>query len=207
MAMAELKPIRDVLAERAAADATDRAYADKFSAEIVPGLAPRWHVIVTQPNREATAAGHLIGRGFGTYLPEVTRRIISRGRLRNLTLPMFPNYLFLFVWDIEYHCRRILACTGVSRVLRNCETPLIVADKIINDVQTAEFNEMIRAGAFSVRARRKTHKKNRIEKWGLEAERDAEIVRISPKSYFDGIGTLDDDGRKGLLHRALGLVS
>src|SRR5690348_11148010 len=71
-----------------------------FAAEIVAGCAPSWHLIRTVPVRESLAASHLIGRRFGTYLPTFGRDDVLpvSGKVK-AGKPLFPGYLFVFVWN------------------------------------------------------------------------------------------------------------
>lgn len=203
-------------AEAAAFEASERCKANPFRAEIVPNCRPEWHVIVTHTNSESIAAGHLIARGFGTYLPQYQRSEIVRGRKKWRTLNIFPGYLFLFVWDIGRHWRRIESCTGVNSVLHTIEgTPLVVGDDLMDKIQAEEFNQLFHEGKITVATvatrlkRSRRGKKHRLQKWGNEIEADDahHHVTISTKSYFSEIETLDDSGRNNLLHRALGLAS
>lgn len=208
MTMVALPSLSDHLLQ-IAARATERAHANPYGAEITPEPA-RWHVIVTEPNREATAAGHLIGRGFGIYLPEYDEVVISRGRKRVLHQKMFPGYLFVFVWSIERQWRRMAACTGVSRLLRNGDQPAVVTDEQINEIQTKEFNRLVNDTPLVAVSGPK--RKKRLKRWERELEKHAceQMIegnfRVTTKSYFADIETLDAHSRNHRLHRALGIV-
>ncbi len=192
-----------------AARATERAHASPFGAEITAEPA-RWHVIVTEPNRETTAAGHLIGRGFGTYLPEYDEMVITRGRKRVLHQKMFPGYLFVFVWAIERQWRRMAACTGVARMLLNGDRPAIVPDTIINEIQVEEFNQLVNNTSLLAS---EPGKRKRLKRWerDLQKNTSAELAqtgstfRVSTKSYFAGLGNCDPVTRNSTLRRALGM--
>jgi transcription antitermination factor NusG len=174
--------------------------------EACAGDAAHWYIITTVPGQQGIAAGHLIGRGFGIYLPEIDRREIVRGRVRNHRVPMFPGYLFLFTWALARNWGRIRACTGVSRILGDGAAgeaaPRIVPDALIDEIVRTEWNEWLRSGLFkpawSSRKGRKARKQRA----------SAEGVTITTRSYFGaGLAGLDAAGRISLLHRALGLGS
>jgi transcription antitermination factor NusG len=192
-----------------AAQATERARAHKFEAEVAP-TPGRWHVLVTQPNRETTAAAHLIGRGFGTYLPEITKVAIVRGRKRTCRQALFPGYLFVFVWGIEAQWRRIAACTGITRLLLKDDKPAVVADEIIGEIQATEFNCLMETGALHLQDDHRRPRK-RMKRWQrqLRETEDKSIpegkFRVSTKGYFADVEKQEPEARNSILRRALGL--
>ncbi len=208
MTMLALPSLSDHLMQLAAR-ATQRAHANPFQAEIAAEPA-RWHVIVTEPNREATAAGHLIGRGFGTYLPEYDQVAVTRGRKRVIHRKMFPGYLFVFIWSIERQWRRIASCTGVTRLLLNGQHPAILSDEQINEIQTREISQLVN-GHESLLFGGTPKRRKRMKRWEKELERHAceHMVngnfRASTKSHFAGIEASDPVVRNSVLHRALGM--
>lgn len=175
---------------------------DPLRAEIVPNVSAQWHVIVTHPSHENIAASHLIGRGFGVYLPEINREYVVKGKKKVRSWPMFPTYLFAFVWDVRRHKHRVESCTGVSRVLcSEFERPAVVPDWVISDLQAVEFTQLTKLPRSRMRGRKRSLPP------GLEGLRGEEIVKISTRSYFEDAAKLDDAARTSLLHRALGLTS
>lgn len=184
---------------QAAEQATRDAQQHPMSAEIVPELSPKWHVITTEPGQDGIALGHLIGRRFGAYQPMFTK--VTKGRMRNgaqrtRLSPLFPGYLFLFVWGIEQHRHRIQACPGVHAILMDGSRAAVIPDRFIDQLQAREFN------MTAIPPRRSKRKKYR-----QAADDLVEIVAISPKSYWSGIEALEPQERIGLLHKALGLAS
>lgn len=177
-----------------------------FTAELVPDCIAHWHVITTAPAAEAVAAKHLVDRGFGVYIPTFNRTRIVRGRLRDMHLSLFPGHIFLFVWDVLRHWRRIRACPGVRGIMTTDEHPVVVDDSAIYQMQTIEFNGIV--SGMSVPAAPKGRRRRR-NKWSehLEHEDGNFAPTISTKSYWAGIGKLDDDERISVLHKALGLAS
>lgn len=167
-------------------------------AEIVPGHEPYWHVVVVEPRAERIAAAHLVGRRFGVYLPEFDVRMpAARGRDTYMaSRPIFPGYLFLFVWDVEQHLRRIQACPGVFRLMYDGGRPVIVSDAIMDQIQAIEGFNLVNSRIRRRRVRRREP---------LSLEPDVEVT-VSTLSLFEGIKGLDDRGRVSILHRALGLA-
>lgn len=180
-----------------------------FAAELVPE-SPCWHLLKTAPSREATAAAHLIGRRFGTYLPTFGRDDVLpiSGAVR-AGKPLFPGYLFIFVWSVELHWRRILGCPGVAQIVTVDERPVIVPDKVIDEIQVLEvLNGNRDALTVTVddvcRAGRRGWRKRRRDVKPPKPEPVRDLVTISTRSAFTD---LDDDGRISALHAALGLAS
>ena len=67
-------------------------------AEIETDVTATWHIIETMPAHEQSAAAHLVGRRFGVYLPETEQWEVHRGHKVKMLRPLFPGYLFVFVW-------------------------------------------------------------------------------------------------------------
>lgn len=167
-----------------------------YSAEIVPEVRAQWHVAATVPAHEDKAIKFLSARGFGVYAPAFEVTHIARGRKITRYRPLFPGHLFLFVWDIKRHWRRVKQCPGVARILCIEEEPVVVPYPAIHRMQAIEFSGI---EALQPKRSRRRKKKGRIYDTGPN------IISVSPKSYWAGIEKLDDDGRNRLLHKALGL--
>lgn len=179
----------------------------------------QWLIITTMPGEEGVASGHLIGRGFGVFQPRYQSIEIRRGRKIERTRPMFPGYLFVYVWGIDQNARRILACTGVSDFLRHPDSkPAIVPWSVINDIRAQENREnpmTLRMDELNGKARKRMrHNKKSRRKASLNPEvavcsSDLDIVSVRTWGFSKSLGTWDDDdqGRIGALHKALGLAA
>lgn len=194
------------LAHRADA-ATERYRRDGFEAEIVPGCPALWHIVVTYASHEKIAAAHLVGRGFGVYLPERDKAWFTRGVRRQRRIPLYPNYLFLFVWDIERHLRRIHACTGVMRILLAGDKPAVVPDSVIDEMQATEFNqtELPSDWRSTPLKKKRRRRRGRGERAPEEPEADGPITISTYNALVDI--SLDASERISALHKALGLPS
>jgi transcription antitermination factor NusG len=199
------------LAIASAVSATARQIANPFEAEILPNCRARWHVVATHPDRENKASMHLVARRFGIYIPEFDQTEIVRGKVHHRHLRMFPGYIFIFVWGIMAHWRRIMACPGVARIMLDGDWPATVPDRFIEEIQQVEFEELMNGPANPLhRISRSMRKGWRAQ--GLTAVEMQErqygsgIVEMSTKSYWRELPTLDGDGRNRLLHKALGLA-
>jgi transcriptional antiterminator NusG len=191
------------------------------AAELVPGAEPHWHVIETHPNGEATAAGHLIARRFGIFVPEIEETIIRRGRKIDVKRLMFRGYIFVFVWDILSHQRRIESVPGVARIMYvetagGRKLPAVISDKKIDEIRAVENRERPlpeimmpeQIGMPKKKGRWKKIQKKLYELQRAQWEHDNEVVGCSPWSAFqDGLMTLDADGRNQTLRKALQLAA
>lgn len=169
-----------------------------YPAEVIPETRAQWHVAATVPACEDKAIKFLSARGFGVYAPAFEITSVTRGRKVTRYRPLFPGHLFLFVWDIKRHWRRVRACPGVARILCINEDPVIVPYDAIHRMQAIEYSGM---DAFKPKRRNWRRKKR-----GRLPPEEPNIISISPKSYWCNIEKLDDDQRNQLLHTALGLV-
>jgi len=183
-------------------------------AQIVPGVEPRWHVVETHPNRERTAAGHLIARRFGVFVPEKEETIIRRGRVLDQVSLMFRGYVFVFVWDVVQHINRIRAIPGVMRMVSFADgTPAVISDELIDKIRVVENTlrplPAIMDDIVKPKKGRWTKKQKMIYQLQREqARRDFEVVACRPWSPFENdIMTLDSEGRNQTLRKALGLAA
>jgi transcription antitermination factor NusG len=156
-----------------------------YCAEIVPGIRPSWYALQTAPGHENVAAAHLAGRRFGVFVPTFLEPVSTKRRV------LFPRHIFVFVWDVLKHWRRIHACPGVVGVLTIDERPIVVSDAAI------ERMHMIELKGLSMFDKPKRRRGRRYE--------PESVVTISCYSALEGIEGLDDKARVCLLRKALGL--
>lgn len=196
-------------------------YASPLCAELVPNVSPNWHPIETYPNSERKAASHLIARRFGIFVPEKEEKIVSRGRKLDRTILMFPGYIFVFVWDILAHKRRIESVPGVSRIMyvetaAGRKLPAVISDAMIDEIRAVENRErplpevMIPEELVPPKKKGRWTKKEKraYELRRAEWERGNEIVACRSWSVFqDGLLTLDGEGRNQTLRKALELAA
>lgn len=90
----------------------------KRTVEDIIGEGRPWFIIETEPQRETTAAAHMIGRGLAPYVPLTLVKGVRAGRtVRDVTRPMFRGYLFIrLLFGLDYD--RIRNLPGVRGVLR-----------------------------------------------------------------------------------------
>jgi transcription antitermination factor NusG len=178
-------------------------------AELVPDISGRWYILTTMPNHEGIAAGHLIARRFGVFHPQAYVKYVTRGRKREVMRNLFPGYLFVFVWDIERHMRRLLSVPGVNGLVTNQDRPIVVPDRIINRVRAVENSKqrpLTYLDDVIVRRRRRKKYSQTVVRKEVTVEPN-EIVAVHAYDGWDNIGELAVEDRIGKLHAALGLAS
>ena len=205
MTLAEIEQDRGNVAEVLRAlgqQATARAeLVGELNAEHGEGSA-QWHVATVHPGHENIAAAHLAARRFGVYVPMIDDvAFLPQGKRRS-SKRMFPGYVFLFVWDVALHLGRIHACPGVARVLfSDPERPAVISDSDMEAIQAAEARSIAEAEGLYWRGKKRPRGKRR------EPLPESDLLKSSPRCYFSNIESLDDHGRVGVLHKALGLLS
>lgn len=203
--MSEPMTVRQAM-ETYALDLARRTWPDAAAAPLrAPGKADPWFIIETEPQREATSAGHLIGRRFHVYLPAVA--IWSRrGRAYQWrTQPMFRGYLFL-------HIPLDLLAGAVNR-LRDIPgvRSLVHLDAVLDGapalaaVQPDDMARIRNTEAQSFARRRAAERKQRMPYEGPLAIGDR--VRVTDGPFAFEIGPVEeilDDQRARVLLNVLG---
>ncbi|WP_158255419.1 transcription termination/antitermination protein NusG [Rhodopseudomonas palustris] len=231
MKAGNLGEMREVLrGELQRGQIVDHAGRNGYLAEIVPGARGAWYAVETVPGEDRIAAAWLCARRFGVYLPELKFVEDRRGRKVDVVRLMFPGYVFVFVWDIDAHFTRILACPGVRGVvmtqrapavddrvsfrLRGGLEPVKVPDAAIDQIRTVEnfLRPVALAGAAD--AAQATRKK-RPRRKHYAGEQPEEVVVEAPAIFGSRVWSefsrammaLDDVGRNRALRELLGLSS
>jgi len=130
----------------------------------------------------------LAHRGIGVFLP----RFIAGSRLKlgNELIDLgdkllFPGRVFVFVWDVLAHWRRIMACPGVQAIMVNgSEKPVVVPDAEINHIQVMQY-----VLAYARPKRRKRYASAN------------DLITVSTRGYYNQI---DGTERNRVLDRLLG---
>jgi transcription antitermination factor NusG len=173
-----------------------------------------WRIVETLPSHERIAGAHLIARRFGIYVPEIEGVEVRRGRKRNFLRPMFPGYIFVFVWGIKAHISRIMNCPGVWKIMKNGSEYAALPDGAINEIRAVEnsMRPIIQPlDAFAVFNGMRKQKRWRHAPRRPENQRvtDNEVVSVRSWSAFtDGLSSAVDGGeRNRLLLKAFSLPS
>jgi transcriptional antiterminator RfaH len=75
-------------------------------------------------------------QGFEAWLPMLTVEKVLRGKLANVTEPMFSRYLFIRLDTEQTNWSPIRSTLGVSRLVSFGNRPAVVADELIQALQT-----------------------------------------------------------------------
>ena len=114
-----------------------------FRASIIENASPCWHIVRTAPSQEDKAARFLEARAVGVFLPRFVKgsRMLLRQEMIDLSDRLiFPGRVFVFVWDVLAHWRRITACPGVMKIMCDgAERPIVVPDEQMNRIQILQF--------------------------------------------------------------------
>ena len=95
-----------------------------------------WYAIHSKPRQEERALDNLQRQGFEAWLPMLTVEKVLRGKLANVTEPMFSRYLFIRLDTEQTNWSPIRSTLGVSRLVSFGNRPAAVADELIQALQT-----------------------------------------------------------------------
>ena len=99
-----------------------------------------WYLIHSKPAQEARAAQHLEQQGYTVFLPWCQIARIRRGKLVNLTEPLFARYLFIELDDVLSNWYPIRSTRGAHALVRfglNTD-PVSVPDDLIHALQALQ---------------------------------------------------------------------
>lgn len=96
-----------------------------------------WYLIHSKPRQEARALENLQRQGYEAWLPMLTVEKIRRGRIANVTEPMFSRYLFIRLDTVTSNWAPIRSTLGVSRLVTFGSVPASVPDDLIEGLRTA----------------------------------------------------------------------
>lgn len=107
----------------------------------------RWYVARTKAGQENIALRELVGQGYETYLPMLTRRRDSgRHCGQEYTSPLFTGYLFVVFDNVFHRWKQINSTRGVVHLLpQRSEEPEPVPEGLVELLQTR-----VVAGEFAV---------------------------------------------------------
>ncbi len=95
---------------------------------------PRWFALQVRTRWESSTAMLLSGKGYQTLLPTYQTKKRWNGRLRQLTAPLFPGYVFCQFDALNR--LPILVTPGVIAVVGRGRVPVPVDDAEISAIQT-----------------------------------------------------------------------
>jgi transcriptional antiterminator RfaH len=90
-----------------------------------------WYAIHSKPRQEERALDNLQRQGFEAWLPMLTVEKVLRGKLVQVTEPMFSRYLFIRLDTEQTNWSPIRSTLGVSRLVSFGNRPAPIADELI----------------------------------------------------------------------------
>lgn len=104
----------------------------------------RWYVIHTKPRQELRALENLRKQNYEVFCPLVLIEKVRRGKLTNVTEPLFSRYIFIKLNKTTSNWTPITYTLGVSKIVRFGSMPTAVDDSIINSLIAKDGEEKIR---------------------------------------------------------------
>ncbi len=98
----------------------------------------RWYAAYAKPRMELWARSNLWEREFEVYLPQYRKTRRHARRIDEVTVPLFPRYLFVHA-DLERQSLRSIATApGVESVVTFGNRPAGIDDRIIAEIRGRE---------------------------------------------------------------------
>ncbi len=91
----------------------------------------RWYVVHTQPHRESRAQAHLTAQGFRAFLPRHRKTVRHARKLKTVSAPLFPCYLFVVLDLGRDRWRSVNGTFGVLRLVAGDESPIPVPAGVV----------------------------------------------------------------------------
>lgn len=89
---------------------------------LLPG--ERWFLAWTLPHREATAETNLRWQGFRSFLPRHLKTVRHARKLRNVSAPIFPRYVFVALNLERDRWRAVKSTMGIVNVFTAHDRPV-----------------------------------------------------------------------------------
>jgi transcription elongation factor/antiterminator RfaH len=109
---------------------------------------PNWYAVYTLPKMERKIHSELVNQKVTSYLPmqKVCRKWSDR--IKELRIPLFPNYLFVQIQEKERG--DVLKVSGVTRFIKFDGRPVVISDNEIETIRKLECSDIeIEAGFVS----------------------------------------------------------
>lgn len=119
-----------------------------------PQLAPRWYVVYTHARSERKVHTELIKQGVKSFLPlRKIKRNTSEG-MRNLTVPLFSNYVF--VYTTLQKIKTLSKVSGLAKFVSFAGKPIPVPEHEIVAIRQACYQSLQGVGDKVVIVRHKS---------------------------------------------------
>ncbi len=104
-------------------------------------MADSWYAVQTQHRKELYAEQHLVRQGYEVYLPLIKEARRSRGKEREVIVPLFPRYLFVQLDVSTDNTSPIRSTRGVTGLVRFGTILKPLDAVIIDQLKAAEDEE------------------------------------------------------------------
>lgn len=94
-----------------------------------------WFVVWTESRAEKKVEARMAALGLSPWLPIIKERHRWSDRWREVTVPLFPGYLFAKAHFVEWH--KVLRTPGVLTVVRDGEWPALLSDAFVTGLRDA----------------------------------------------------------------------
>lgn len=98
-----------------------------------------WHLIYTRPKQERKVSDQLLEKNIQTYLPLTRQRRKWSDRIKVISTPLFPSYLFAYVKSI-YDYYDGISVEGSCYYVRTGKNPAIISNEEIGYIKVIETN-------------------------------------------------------------------
>ena len=107
-----------------------------------------WHLVHTKPRGEARSLDNLERQGFEVFLPMISLQKVRRGKLTNVTEPMFSRYLFIRTTTMVQDLSLVRSTLGVIQLVRFGTVPAKVPNDWVESMrlQPAVHEKLFNAG-------------------------------------------------------------
>jgi transcription antitermination factor NusG len=102
----------------------------------------KWFALQVNSKREALISASLRMKGYEEFLPQYSDRRRSASRAREVSLPLFPGYVFCRL-DLNQRILPVLTTPGVIGLVGVGKTPIPVEDAEVDAIKAAvEFGQI-----------------------------------------------------------------
>lgn len=107
----------------------------------------RWYVVHTQPHREFGAQTQLAAQGFRTFLPLHRKTVRHARKLKTVSAPFFPRYLFVALDLDRDRWRSVNGTFGVASLVMGNELPVAIPSGVVEALRaTCTADGHLRSG-------------------------------------------------------------
>lgn len=97
----------------------------------------QWYLIQCKPRQDMRALEHLERQGYQCLLPTHEVERLQKGKLQQLTEPLFPGYLFIHLDRVDDNWLPIRSTRGVNQIVSFGGRPTSVPEAIVSKLQSA----------------------------------------------------------------------